>query len=236
MAEFKPFRRLPAELKLRIWRMALEEESKHGRLVLMNDWTYTITPTRQLISPFLTANKLAREVALGSGFYPTKLDVSYQPVDGDAKSKGALYLNVQRSTFYLHYHKFRSGSKKSIWEEKILGWNYPSLWDVTPGYTTNPLSTDLRAEIENIRAMRAFVFRGEPLCCWECSYSDRFDEEGTPVAMYYRQTYPNIKSCRLVILKPYTEGAEFMQDFSTMGATEFSKEWNSRYVTCEFEV
>lgn len=106
---FSLFLKLPKELQLQIWKMAIQADSEITRLVLMDGTYLRIRPTPQLISPFFSVNLLSRQTAFQ--YYPTKLDV-YDDIPGSctnnhpgekAGSKGCIYLNMPSCAFYVDY-------------------------------------------------------------------------------------------------------------------------------------
>ncbi|KAI1383005.1 uncharacterized protein F4822DRAFT_421814 [Hypoxylon trugodes] len=125
-----PIKRLPAELRLRIWEQALVNESA-GRVVILDERNNTIYPFKSLASPLLSVNVESRSCALE--FYGTKLNVwvNGYPDDESERPIGSLYLNsrydIFTANFFVTYDfdlERCSCYQRSMDEEEIEPVNY----------------------------------------------------------------------------------------------------------------
>lgn len=76
VVEFRPFPRLPLELRALIWKEALREEVKTRR-VIVDPTCFRVLPRRDLVSTFLSVSRESRREA--KAFYNTKVDVYRLP-------------------------------------------------------------------------------------------------------------------------------------------------------------
>ncbi|KAK8043904.1 hypothetical protein PG994_012742 [Apiospora phragmitis] len=76
MATFTQFKHFPTEVRLIIWRHALEKESS-SRIILVHKKTPRIMPSKLLISPFLLTSHESRICA--KGFYNVQVDLYALP-------------------------------------------------------------------------------------------------------------------------------------------------------------
>lgn len=216
--------------------MAIHVDSEKKRLVLMDGTYLRIRPMLQLISPFLSTNKISRDMALA--FYPTKLDVFFDtpgscPNDHPrkhAKIKGCIYLNISECTFYLDYIclAFQMYMAPSASIRQQMDSDPRSPWDTPLNYTTGDLPLSLCAKILSIRAVRYLggLGSGDPIIRdFILLYRD-------PGNSWNPYRFPNITSYKLLlIVAPGGEQHKFIRDISTMTTEDFSREWKQSHLT-----
>ncbi|KAI1365839.1 hypothetical protein F5Y08DRAFT_164246 [Xylaria arbuscula] len=154
--EFHPFPKLPTELRLEIWKIAILDHSQ-DRLVPLLGRIYSVIPTPYVAcSPFFSVSRESRQVAIR--LYPIRLSVTldaaalgngYTGLDivASCRKPGAIYVSDKLDVFVL--------ISDDIWFSKILSRKSDTYLDrVTIPKTSQRRSASLTSDqLANVRQL-----------------------------------------------------------------------------------
>ncbi|KAI0831592.1 hypothetical protein F5Y06DRAFT_307732 [Hypoxylon sp. FL0890] len=141
---FSMFSKLPLEIRLQIWRMALHQETEK-RFVIVDVMERFVYPMRRLISPLLAVNTESRETAMA--FFNLKLDVHRNPNPrkthrgskwarqrtATGPFAGNLYLSLKQDLF------IKGPNWKECLQENQMNDSVDSDCEIVCNYDTNPI-------------------------------------------------------------------------------------------------
>ncbi|ORY67567.1 uncharacterized protein BCR38DRAFT_483182 [Pseudomassariella vexata] len=232
MVKFHKFPQLPFELQDQIWDASLQQDI---RLILLNDNDRRIYPTTHLSSALLTVNAQSRKRALVA--YPTKLNI--WSTNQEDRSKGCVHVNIEKDIFFLEFSGARILENK-WWQEKWL--NIPSVnghrpWEIPFNNHATPLPREQCGQIRLLRELQWDPYDMDPVCCWECKYSDIQEGFDDIEPFMDRALFSSVssESCQLLMMTSTAGEMDFLLDISRLSGEEFLKTWGPRFVTYDFQ-